>query len=194
MKVEILQTIIPDLLIIKPDIFSDDRGFFVEFFRKDVWDEAGLAIDCVQINHSGSIQNTVRGLHFQWEPPMGKCMRVLKGEAFLVAVDIRKNSPTFGISFSTSLSDKENTYIWAPAGFARGFCAISKYVEIMYLCSGTYSNKESGILWNDPALGIKWPTQTPLLSEKDKKAQTFRQWCNDPRSDIFQYKKERSKR
>lgn len=177
------------LVVITPGMFKDDRGFFSETFRVDQFKELGLPHEFGQDNHSGSVKNVLRGLHFQWEPPMGKLMRVTRGEAFLVAVDIRKGSPTFGQWYGEVVSVEKPKLIWAPAGFARGFCVLSDYAEIQYKCTGIYNNKgESGVLWNDPDIGIKWPVTNPILSEKDTKAQTLKQWQDNPLSNNFQYK------
>ena len=174
--------------MIVPEVFEDDRGFFMEVFRADQFKQLGLPHEFVQENHSRTAKNVVRGLHFQWDPPMGKLMRVTQGEAFLVAVDIRKGSPTMGHWYGTMLSAQDKKQVWAPAGFARGFCVLSDYAEVQYLCTGAYNNKaESGILWNDPAVGIHWPVTDPILSAKDAKAQTLAQWLGSPLSERFQY-------
>jgi len=176
------------IVVIVPEVFQDDRGFFSEVYRKDQFEELGLSIEFVQDNHSRSTKNVLRGLHFQWDPPMGKIMRVTLGSAYLVAVDIRKGSPTLGEWFGMEISSENKKQIWAPAGFARGFCVLSDFAEIQYKCSGVYSNKaESGIFWNDPALGIKWPCTDPIISVKDEKAQTLDEWLNTPESDYFKY-------
>ena len=121
---------------------------------------------------------------------MGKLMRVLRGEAFLVAVDIRKNSPTLGQWFGKRLKAEERKQIWAPAGFARGFCVLSDYAEIQYLCTGIYnSSAESGVLWNDPEIGIDWPVSEPILSQKDENAQSLKQWLNRPEAEHFTFDK-----
>ena len=173
--------------VISSDFFQDDRGFFLEEFRADQFKEFGLPHIFVQENHSGSVKNVLRGLHFQWEPPMGKLMRVLSGTAFLVAVDIRKNSPARGHWFGLTAAAEERKQLWAPAGFARGFCVLSDYAEIQYLCTGIYNKMgESGILWNDPEIGIDWPVKDPLLSDKDKNAQTLNDWFNKKESEQFQ--------
>ena len=131
-------------------------------------------------------QGVIRGLHFQWDPPMGKLMRILSGRAFIVAADIRKNSPTFGQWFGLEASRKEGLQVWAPAGFARGFCALSDTVEIQYLCTGTYNPAcESGIRWDDESLNINWPVREPLLSPKDNDAQSLHEWMKTPVSDQF---------
>lgn len=176
--------------VLQPEFFKDERGFFVEEFRADQFEELGLPQKFVQENHSGSVKNVLRGLHFQWEPPMGKLMRVLQGKAFLVAVDIRKNSPTLGEWFGVEVSSEDHRQLWAPAGFARGFCVLSDYAEIQYLCTGIYNSTcESGILWRDPEIGIKWPVKDPILSHKDEDAQTFSEWQESINSNNFQFDK-----
>src|ERR1700733_1819955 len=160
-----------DVAVLVPDVFQDSRGFFMETFREDQFRAMGLPHQFVQDNHSRSAQGVVRGLHFQWEPPMAKLMRVTAGNAFLVAVDIRKGSPTLGKWFGVEASAENRRQVYAPAGFARGFCVLSESAEIQYKCTGLYNGKaESGILWNDPAIGIEWPLKDVQLSEKDKQA------------------------
>jgi dTDP-4-dehydrorhamnose 3,5-epimerase len=176
------------VVILRSEFFQDDRGFFVEEFRSDQFAKLGLPHHFEQENHSGSVKNVLRGLHFQWEPPMGKLMRVLSGSAFLVAVDIRKGSPTLGQWVGLEISAEERRQIWAPAGFARGFCVLSDYAEIQYLCTGVYNAQcESGIRWNDPAIGIEWPIDHPILSNKDIEAQLLEQWLLNENSDHFKY-------
>jgi len=178
-------------VITHPNVFEDERGFFVEVFRADQFAELGLPSEFVQLNHSRSRKGVLRGLHFQWEPPMGKLMRVTLGSAFLVAVDIRKGSPTLGQWFGTEVSAQNKKQIWAPAGFARGFYVLSDYAELQYLCTGIYNNRhESGISWNDPGVKIDWPIpagSTPVLSDKDQKARTLQEWLATPDSDNFQF-------
>lgn len=182
---------IPTVKKVTADYFQDERGFFQEVFRKDVWAEKGLPTGFVQDNHSSSGKNVLRGLHFQWDPPMGKVMRVTRGEAYLVAVDIRKGSPTLGSWVGYTVNEDNKHQIWAPAGFARGFCVLSDVAEIQYMCTGTYNKQgESGILWNDPALGIDWPIDDPVLSEKDQNAQTLSHWLKREESDNFIYGEE----
>jgi dTDP-4-dehydrorhamnose 3,5-epimerase len=177
-----------DVCVLAPQVFQDERGFFTEVFRADQFKDMGLPYEFVQDNHSGSVRGVLRGLHFQWEPPMGKLMRVTRGTAFLVAVDIRKGSPTLGKWFGMEVSTESRKQIWAPAGFARGFCVLSDYAEIQYKCTGVYSNKgESGIRWDDPEIGIQWPIKDAQLSDKDRKAQTLKEWLARPESDNFKY-------
>src|SRR6266513_972008 len=161
-----------DIAVIVPKAHRDERGFFMEVYRADQFKELGLPTNFVQDNHSCSRKGVVRGLHFQWEPPMGKLMRVTAGNAFLVAVDLRKGSPTFGKWYGREVSTDNRLMIYAPPSFARGFAVLSDYAEIQYICSGIYSNKgEGGIRWNDPAIGVEWPVTKPILSAKDETAQ-----------------------
>ena len=191
MEIKVETRHLGDIAIVVPEVFEDDRGFFTEIYREDQFKKLGLPPNFVQDNHSRSLKGVVRGLHFQWEPPMGKLMRVTLGSAFLVAVDIRKGSPTLGKWFGIEVSAKDKKQVWAPAGFARGFCVTSDAAEIQYKCTGIYNkNAESGILWNDPAIGIKWPVENPTLSAKDINAQTLAQWLASPNSNHFQYGKE----
>src|SRR6202140_1583627 len=138
--------------VLAPQVFQDERGFFTEVFRADQFKALGLPTEFVQDNHSRSVKGVGRGLHFQWEPPMGKLMRVTVGAAFLVAVDIRKGSPNLGQWVGVEASAGNRRCVWAPAGFARGFCALSEGTEIQYKCPGLYNgHAESAIRWNDPA-------------------------------------------
>lgn len=186
MKVNVEMTEIDGAIVVAPELFQDARGFFQEAFRADEYAKNSLPSQYVQLNHSGSVKNTVRGLHFQWEPPMGKLMRVLRGTAFLVAVDLRKNSPTLGKHITRILSEEDRKWLWAPASFARGFAVLSDFAEIEYLTTGIYNNLgESGIRWNDPAIGVDWPVKDPILSAKDTTAQTLQEWLAKPESDHF---------
>jgi len=188
MEIRIEARELGDVVVLMPEAFQDGRGFFMETFREDQFKALGLPHCFVQDNHSRSAKGVVRGLHFQWEPPMGKLMRVSLGAAFLVAVDIRKGSPTLGKWFGLEVSAENRRQIWAPAGFARGFCVLSEVAEIQYKCTGLYNNKaESGIRWDDPDIGIKWPLAEVQLSEKDRKEQTLAQWLATRESDNFRY-------
>ncbi len=187
MKVLVEKTHLPDVVIVSHEFFEDDRGFFMEVFRQDEFAANGLPSTFVQQNHSRSARNVLRGLHFQWQPPMGKLMRVTHGTAFLVAVDIRKDSPTLGQWLGVEVSAADKRQVWAPAGFARGFCVLSEHAEIQYLCTGVYNQvAESGIRWNDPEVGIEWPVDDPILSAKDREAQTLAEWLENENSDNFQ--------
>jgi dTDP-4-dehydrorhamnose 3,5-epimerase len=188
MQIKIASRHLNGLVVLEPEVYEDERGFFMEVYRADQFHDLGLPVDFVQDNHSRSQRGVLRGLHFQWQPPMGKMMRVTLGSAYLVAVDIRKGSPSLGQWFGIEVSAANKKQVYAPAGFARGFCVLSDVAEIQYKCTGTYSNRaESGILWNDPALAIEWPLQDPVLSEKDRGARTLEQWLASPESDHFTY-------
>ncbi len=188
MKLEVVSTHFGAVKVIRHEVFEDHRGFFMEAYHHDHYREIGLPAEFVQLNQSGSVKSVVRGLHFQWEPPMGKLMRVVRGEAFIVAVDIRKGSPTVGQWYGEILSDKNRLQMWAPACFARGFVALSDFAEVQYFCTGMYNGAaESGVLWNDPAIGIEWPVSDPILSPRDSKAQTLAEWLARPEADNFRY-------
>jgi dTDP-4-dehydrorhamnose 3,5-epimerase len=188
MEIKIESRPLPDIVIVVPEIFQDNRGFFIETFRRDQFQKLGLPTEFVQDNHSRSCRGVIRGLHFQWDPPMGKLMRVSSGAAFLVAVDIRKGSPTLGKWIGVHVSAENRRQVWAPAGFARGFCALSDSVEIQYKCTGLYNSKaESAILWNDPTIGIDWPIPDAVISEKDQRARTLSEWLSSPDADHFRY-------
>jgi len=188
MQIRIESRHLEDVVVIVPDMFQDGRGFFSETFRADQFEALGLPTRFVQDNHSRSAKAVVRGLHFQWDPPMGKLMRVTAGAAFLVAVDIRKGSPNLGKWAGIEASAENRRCVWAPAGFARGFCALADNTEIQYKCTGIYNSKaESAIRWNDPMVGIEWPLVDVVVSEKDRNARTLEQWLASPESDNFRY-------
>src|ERR1700719_1321699 len=183
MEIKIESRLLRDVVVLVPDAFRDDRGFFMETFREDQFQAYGLPTHFAQDNHSRSSRDVLRGLHFQWDPPMGKLMRVSLGSAFLVAVDIRKESPTLGKWVGVEASAENCRQVWAPAGFARGFCVLSEVAEIQYKCTGIYNNKaESGIRWDDREIGIDWPIADVSLSDKDRNAQTLAQWLSRPES------------
>ena len=186
MDIHIRPTALPDVKVIEHSVFEDERGFFMEVYKQSQFRELGLPDTFVQLNHYRSARNVVRGLHFQWEPPMGKLMRVTEGAAFLVAVDIRHDSPTLGQWVGETFDAQTRHQLWAPAGFARGFCVLSEFAEIQYLCTSEYNPAgEGGILWSDPVIGIKWPVGTAILSRKDESAQTLREWLERPESRNF---------
>jgi dTDP-4-dehydrorhamnose 3,5-epimerase len=177
-----------EVVVLEPQVFQDARGYFMEAYRADEFRELGLPAEFAQENQSYSRRGVLRGLHFQWEPAMGKLMRVTRGTAFLVAVDIRRGSPTLGQSFCLQVSADNHLQVWAPAGFARGFCALSDDVEVQYKCTGIYNSKcESGIRWNDPDLAIPWPVKDPLVSEKDGKARSFADWLGSAEAESLAY-------
>ncbi|HWZ41878.1 MAG TPA: dTDP-4-dehydrorhamnose 3,5-epimerase [Candidatus Saccharimonadales bacterium] len=179
-----------DIKVVVPEVFEDPRGFFMEAYRADQFRELGLPTEFVQENHSRSRKGVLRGLHFQWEPPMGKLMRVVSGAAFVVAVDIRKGSPTLGQWHGLEISAQDKRQVWAPYGFARGFCALTDGCEVLYKCTGLYNSKaESGIDFADPAIGIRWPiaVEAAETSERDRNAQTLKQWLASPDSEKVVY-------
>jgi len=177
-----------DIVVIVPKAHRDDLGFFMEVYRADQFRDLGLPSEFVQDNHSFSRKGVVRGLHFQWEPPMGKLMRVTRGTAFLVAVDIRKGSPTLGQWFGLEASAENMKQVWAPAGFARGFCALTDEVEVQYKCTGIYNDRaESAIRWDDPDVGVEWPLKEVRLSDKDRNAHSLRVWLTSPDAEHIAY-------
>lgn len=185
MKAKTKNTSLNDVILIEPEIFRDPRGFFSEVYRLDQFAEFGITQTFVQFNHSGSTRGVLRGLHFQWDPPMGKLMRVNRGRAFLVAVDIRKRSPTLGQWVGIECNGDIPLLVWAPGGFARGFCVLSDFAEIEYLCSGIYNGAaEASIRWDDPAINIQWPISDPTLSDRDKKAYLLADWLATKESDL----------
>lgn len=164
-------TAIPDVIIIEPKVFGDERGFFYESFNaKSFTEQTGIKADFVQDNHSKSAKDVLRGLHYQIQQPQGKLVRVVAGEVFDVAVDIRKQSPTFGHWVGVVLSGANKRQLWVPAGFAHGFLVTSESVEFLYKTTDYYAPEfERSILWNDPAIGIQWPIEgEAILSNKDK--------------------------
>ena len=171
---EFIPTAIPDVMLIIPRTFGDERGFFLETYRQDVFEAACGSVNFVQDNHSGSRQGTLRGLHYQLHQAQGKLVRAVAGEIFDVAVDIRQGSPTFGQWVGARLSAENKHQLWVPAGFAHGFYVLSAWAEVFYKASAYYAPEwERGIRWDDPAIGIAWPLAeggTPLLSEKDQHA------------------------
>lgn len=167
---KILSTLIPDVLLIEPKVFQDERGFFLESYQKKQFEEAGIDADFVQDNHSKSCHGTLRGLHYQIRQPQGKLVRVIAGEVYDVAVDIRKQSPTFGQWVGNYLSAENKRMLWVPAGFAHGFYVTSPEAEVLYKASNYYAPEwERSILWNDLTIGIQWPIQdeSPILSARD---------------------------
>lgn len=173
---EIVKTAIQDLLIIKPRVFEDDRGYFFESYNRGTFDDHGIGATFVQDNESRSGKNVLRGLHFQ-KPPFsqGKLVRVMRGSVLDVAVDLRKNSPTFGKWASIVLTDKNKWMYWVPEGFAHGFLTLEDNTVFFYKCTNVYNrDSEGAIRWNDPALNIDWGLNAePILSEKDKESPFF---------------------
>jgi dTDP-4-dehydrorhamnose 3,5-epimerase len=177
---KVTPTAIPEVLIIEPKVFGDERGFFFESFNSRAFREAtGLDVEFVQDNHSKSAKNVLRGLHYQLPPrAQGKLVRVVQGEVFDVAVDIRAGSATFGKWVGVTLSAENKKQLWIPAGFAHGFLTLSETAEFLYKTTDYYSpDHERCVRWDDPDIGIAWPTEfTPLLSPRDAVARSFRNY------------------
>lgn len=170
---QISRTSIPEVLILEPKVFGDDRGFFFESYNQSVFNDfVEEEVFFVQDNHSRSVKNVLRGLHYQIQQPQGKLVRVVSGEVYDVAVDIRSDSPTFGKWVGVYLSAENKRQLWVPQGFAHGFVVTSDHAEFLYKTTDYWAPAyERSILWNDPSIGIEWPLQgMPVLSEKDKKA------------------------
>ena len=177
-KFNFIQTKIKDLYIIEPTVFGDIRGYFMESYSKRDFVEAGLSMEFVQDNESKSKKGVLRGLHFQTKHTQGKLVRVVEGEVFDVVVDLRDSSPTFGLWEGVLLTAENKKQFYIPEGFAHGFLVVSEEAVFQYKCTDYYAPEyDGGILWNDPEIGIEWPLQgieEVLLSEKDKKQQTFK--------------------
>jgi len=160
---------IPDVLVIEPDVHRDERGFFFETYQADRYRANGIPATFIQDNHSRSVGGTLRGLHLQVRRPQGKLVRVIVGEVFDVAVDVRRGSPTFGRWVGITLSAENFKQCYVPPGFAHGFCVLSPVAEFEYKCTDLYDpGHELGIAWNDPQIGIAWPVEAPLLSPRDQ--------------------------
>lgn len=176
---EIEKLAIPEVLIISPKVFYDTRGFFMESWNKKTFQEAGINLDFVQDNHSKSVKGTLRGIHYQIENPQGKLVRVTQGSVFDIAVDLRKNSPTFGKWVGHILSEENKQMLWIPPKFGHGFYVLSDTAEFQYKCTDIYNPKaERSILWKDESINIAWPiipNTNPLLSPKDEKGKSLKE-------------------
>lgn len=170
----VVPSTLPGVLVIEPDVRQDGRGFFIETYQAERYREHGIAGTFVQDNHSRSIGGTLRGLHLQLRRPQGKLIRVIEGEIFDVAVDVRRGSPAFGRWVGVSLSAVNFKQCFIPPGFAHGFCVLSPIAQVEYKCTDFYDPaSEIGIAWNDPAIGIAWPVAEPLLSPRDSRHPTL---------------------
>ncbi len=172
-----IKTDIPDVLIVEPRVFSDERGFFYESFNQKIWQEkTGLRTSFVQDNHSRSVKNVLRGLHYQIQQPQGKLVRVIQGAVFDVVVDIRRSSPSFGRWVGLELSADNKRMMWIPEGFAHGFLVLSDFAEFLYKTTDYWTPQyERTIIWNDSDLAIAWPLQDrPVLSVKDAQGKLFK--------------------
>lgn len=170
----VLPTELPGVVIIEPDVHRDGRGFFLETYHADRYRDHGIPGPFVQDNHSQSVAGTLRGLHLQLRRPQGKLIRVVEGEVFDVAVDVRRGSPTFGRWVSVTLTADNFRQCYVPPGFAHGFCVVSPIAQLEYKCTDLYDPaSEIGIAWNDPAIGISWPVTDPILSQRDSRHPTL---------------------
>lgn len=165
------QLLLNDVVVLVPDVYRDQRGYFLESYRADQFIAMGLPTDFVQDNHSRSVRNVVRGLHYQVDPPMGKLLRVIRGAIQLVEVDVRSGSPTFGEHVSIDVTEENARLVWIPPGFANGFCVTSDVADVVYKCTAIYSPAgERAINAFDPRLHIQWKTDSAIMSEKDRSA------------------------
>ena len=175
---KVIPTAIPEVLLVEPRVFGDERGFFFESYNERQWQEkTGLHLRFVQHNHSRSARNVLRGLHYQISQPQGKLVRVIRGEVYDVAVDLRRGSATFGRWVGEYLSEENKRLFWVPPGFAHGFLVLSEMADFLYLATEFYAPEhERAIAWDDPDLNISWPLpSSPILSDKDRRAVRFRE-------------------
>ena len=172
---ELINTSLPEVLVLKPTVHGDHRGFFMETYRKEVFEQAGISADFVQDNHSKSSKGILRGLHYQIKNPQGKLVRAVAGEIFDVVVDMRRSSPTFGLWVGVVLSAENKHALWVPPGFAHGFYVMSDEAEVTYKTTTYYAPEhDRSLLWNDPLLNITWPEKdNVILSDKDRTAPMF---------------------
>lgn len=174
--IEVVDTGLDGVKIVKPRVFGDERGFFMETFNARDAATAGLPVSYVQDNHSQSSRGVLRGLHFQYPQWQGKLIRAVRGSIFDVAVDIRRSSETYGKWFGAVLSEENKTQMYVPEGFAHGFAVLSDTADVIYKCTTLYEpSQDRCLLWNDPDIGIDWPVEEPLISDKDKKGVKFRE-------------------
>ena len=184
---------IPGAYLIERKCHTDTRGTFTELYECIDFTKLNVASVFTQLNSSISKRNVLRGLHFQWDPPMGKTMWVVSGQALMVAVDLRLGSPTFGKNYSVTFVGCASPWqLQTPAGFARGFLTLEDKTTVQYLCTNCHNPEGEGtIAWNDPDLNIDWPDRAPLVSERDRTAQSLKEWLSKPESKLFQYDPER---
>lgn len=192
MPFQIIEKQLSGLILLEEKVFSDERGWFSETYKKSDFQELGVPTEFLQENHSSSVEGVVRGLHFQWDKPMGKLLRVVSGVAFVAEVDIRKGSPTYGQYYTVLLRAGDRKQLWVPPGFANGFMALESNTDMVYKCTAEWNPKaESSIRWDDPEIDIPWPMDKlryePKLSPKDQEAQTLSEWEKRPESQHFAY-------
>ncbi len=186
MGLKVISRRLNGLILFEPVVRGDHRGFFMESFRADEFEALDLPLSFVQDNHSRSLRGVLRGMHFQWDKPQGKLIRVTRGSAFIAEVDIRPGSLTIGEHETFELTEENKYVLWVPPGFANGFCALEDGTEMQYKCTALWNKYgESSINCLDPELGIKWPLKDVSLSEKDHTAQTFKEWLSTPEAEEF---------
>ncbi len=186
MGLRVIGNYLNGLVLFEPKVIEDERGFFMESFRADEFESMGLPCNFVQDNHSRSSRGVLRGLHFQYDKPQGKLIRVTLGLARVVEVDIRPGSPTLGKWQAFELSSDNRRVLWVPPGFANGFSTQSDQAEMQYKCTELWNpSGESNILWNDPAIGIDWQNSSPVISGRDSRAGTLAEWLGRAESRIF---------
>jgi dTDP-4-dehydrorhamnose 3,5-epimerase len=182
--VKVIETPLTGVLLLEPQVFRDDRGFFLESYNEERFAAAGLHASFRQDNQSRSFRGALRGLHYQLRRPQGKLVTVVRGSIFDVVVDVRVGSPAFGRWFAATLSDDDPRHVWVPPGFAHGFCALSAVADVVYKCTEVYQpGDDHGVLWSDPALAIDWPIARPILSPKDERFELL----SPARSDLPSY-------
>jgi len=178
---KVIETELPEVLLVEPDVHRDDRGFFLETWHGERYARSGIDVDFVQDNHSRSSRGTLRGLHIQLAAPQGKLVRVSQGEIFDVAVDVRRGSPRFGRHVGIRLCADDHRQLWIPEGFAHGFCVLSESAEMQYKCTRLYDpGSELTIAWDDPEIGVAWPITDPLLSAKDRAGRRLAECRDEP--------------
>jgi dTDP-4-dehydrorhamnose 3,5-epimerase len=174
LPMRVIETALPEVRVLEPTVHRDNRGFFLESFRADQLQAVGISETFVQDNHSRSVARTLRGLHWQWRRPQAKLIRVVAGAIFDVVVDIRRQSPGFGRWVGVNLSSDDFRQLYVPIGFAHGFCVLTETADIEYKCSDYYDPaSEAGLRWDDPAVGINWPVNEPILSSRDARHPPF---------------------
>jgi dTDP-4-dehydrorhamnose 3,5-epimerase len=173
---KVLPTRLPGVILLEPEVHQDERGFFLETSRRDELEQLGIRDEFVQENHSRSVRNTLRGLHYQAGHRQAKLVRVARGRIWDVALDLRRDSPTYGVWEAFTLDDETHRSVYIPGGFAHGFCVISDVADVLYRVSAYYDAKfERGVAWDDPVLGIKWPVPEPLMSQRDRENPRLRE-------------------
>jgi len=190
MPIDLISEHLNGLKVLKPKVFGDERGFFLESYKESELKKYGISEKFLQDNHSSSTKDVLRGLHFQWDKPMGKLIRVTRGSALVCEVDIRKDSPTYKQYFMIEISSKNFLMLWVPFGFANGFLTLEDNTEMQYKCTAEWNPKaESAIKWDDKSLNINWGIEKPILSGKDSFAESLNDWENKKESDLITFRK-----